>query len=83
MTPRQLREAANGPWTADVVVDEQGGVSLKVRTLPACTASLGRLDRHEGTAEPHTCPYDEDINDDHETLCHCCRACEQECCDDI
>ena len=33
--------------------------------------------------EPHTCPYDEEINDDRETLCHCCDACAQECSDDI
>lgn len=33
--------------------------------------------------EPHTCPYAEDINDDHTTLCTCCRECENNCCDDI
>ena len=30
--------------------------------------------------EPHTCPYAEDINDDHTTLCTCCEECEHECC---
>jgi hypothetical protein len=35
-----------------------------------------------GTAEPHPCPYDEDVND-MKVMCRCCRACEQECCDDI
>ena len=29
--------------------------------------------------EPHPCPYSEEINDDHETLCTCCKECRQEC----
>jgi hypothetical protein len=31
----------------------------------------------------HTCPYAEEINDDHETMCDCCSDCEHECCMDI
>ncbi len=31
----------------------------------------------------HTCPYEEDINDDHDSVCHCCPFCEQQCYDDI
>ena len=27
----------------------------------------------------HTCPYQEDINDDKETLCNCCEQCEDMC----
>ena len=33
--------------------------------------------------EPHTCPYAEDINDDHESLCTCCNDCAHECAMDI
>lgn len=33
--------------------------------------------------ELHTCPYQEDINDDHESLCNCCADCSYECCMDI
>lgn len=33
--------------------------------------------------ELHTCPYNEDINDDSETKCNCCDDCMQQCCDDI
>jgi hypothetical protein len=33
--------------------------------------------------EPHTCPYAEDINDDHTSLCNCCVECECNCADDI
>jgi hypothetical protein len=32
---------------------------------------------------PHTCPYLSEINDDEETLCTCCKYCEQECADAI
>ena len=39
--------------------------------------------KHLGTPEPHVCPYDEDVNDNPNSMCHCCRECEQECCDDI
>lgn len=31
------------------------------------------------TTWTHTCPYAEDVNDDHESLCSCCAACEAEC----
>lgn len=35
-------------------------------------------------AEPdHTCPYAEEINDDHESLCDCCDACASECAADV
>ncbi len=33
--------------------------------------------------QPHPCPYMEDINDDSETLCECCKICEGECAADI
>lgn len=33
--------------------------------------------------EPHTCPYAEDVNDDHETLCDCCDECREQCANDI
>jgi hypothetical protein len=33
--------------------------------------------------EPHTCPYNEEINNDSETLCTCSKAEEYECCMDI
>ncbi len=40
--------------------------------------------RHANVAaEPHTCPFQEEINDDRETLCGCCAECQQECADDI
>lgn len=32
---------------------------------------------------PHTCPYQQEINDDSATLCLCCDSCMQECIDDI
>jgi hypothetical protein len=33
--------------------------------------------------EPHPCPYQEEINDDSESLCECCEACAYECAMDI
>ena len=33
--------------------------------------------------QEHTCPYAEEINDDHETMCNCCSDCAHECCMDI
>lgn len=31
----------------------------------------------------HTCPFAEEIYDDSETLCNCCKDCEHECKMDI
>lgn len=33
--------------------------------------------------ELHVCPFQDEINDDRETLCNCCSACQDECCMDI
>ncbi len=33
--------------------------------------------------ELHTCPFKEEINDDHESLCSCCEACTRECAMDV
>lgn len=35
------------------------------------------------SGEMHPCPYQEDINDEHEDYCFCCEDCQQECADDI
>lgn len=37
----------------------------------------------EGTVEPHTCPYLEEICGDSETKCNCCESCQWLCCDEI
>lgn len=45
---------------------------------------LGLCKCEKNPAEPdHTCPYNEDINNDSETLCNCCKDCAQECAWDI
>ncbi len=31
--------------------------------------------------DPHLCPYQQDINDDQESMCNCCEDCEQDCSD--
>lgn len=53
-----------------------------------CGRTVGYLD---GEAQPcanpaeapHTCPYAEDVGNDHETLCTCCLECAGECAADI
>lgn len=55
---------------ADLVQVEHGGCG-------------GRSSCKNAPVEEHTCPYAEDINGDHETLCTCCEDCTRECADDI
>ena len=38
--------------------------------------------KHE-PLDKHTCPYQEDVNGDSESLCNCCDECTQECAWDI
>ena len=33
--------------------------------------------------DDHTCPYQEDVNNDSEFTCNCCTACTHECAMDI
>ena len=33
----------------------------------------------ENCYDPHTCPYQEDVNDDDEYTCTCCPYCTSEC----
>jgi len=33
--------------------------------------------------DDHTCPFAEEINDDHESMCNCCNVCASGCADDI
>lgn len=39
----------------------------------------------KGPTDPvkYTCPYQEDVNGNYETLCNCCDSCQQNCIDDI
>lgn len=32
-----------------------------------------------GDCDGHTCPYAEEIDDDHESLCTCCEECTHQC----
>lgn len=41
-----------------------------------------RCDKRPAT-EMHTCPYQEEINDDHELHCDCCDECQHDCAMDI
>jgi len=56
----------------------------KVAQILAHGYYTGGSCRGKGIAqEDHTCPYAEDINDDHTTLCNCCEVCQHECAMDI
>lgn len=35
------------------------------------------------TESAHSCPYQADVNGNHEEECHCCEDCESECSADI
>jgi hypothetical protein len=37
----------------------------------------------EGSEEWHPCPFREELDDDHETLCNCCVTCTENCALDI
>lgn len=39
-----------------------------------CTCLCGKPGEEE-----HTCPFAEDINNDHESLCNCCAECSYAC----
>lgn len=38
---------------------------------------------NEDWEEGHTCPFKTEINDDYDSLCHCCEYCTSQCSDDI
>lgn len=50
--------------------------------IPKCP-KCNKEYREDETVEPHTCPYAEEINDDHDTMCWCCDDCTYECAMDI
>jgi hypothetical protein len=39
--------------------------------------------KNQATCEPHPCPFQEDVNNDHEDRCNCCSDCQHECAMDI
>lgn len=69
-------------YDAVMVCSERVGSSsvtwLKLTVLEVCT----RCKKNAKAAE-HACPYQSDVNDDHETLCTCCGDCAHECAMDI
>lgn len=57
-------------------------VSVKLPVVPPEEVHEGcRYGNKE--SEPHTCPYAEDVNGDHTTLCVCCVECQNDCYQDI
>jgi hypothetical protein len=55
-----------------------------VPTLDKNDQELCSRCKKNGTQGPHSCPYQEDINDNPATdYCDCCYACLRACCEDI
>lgn len=42
-----------------------------------------RCHKNPASNEVHSCPYNEDVNNDHEPCCTCCDDCMHECAMDI
>lgn len=61
------------------------GLTVSPNDSKPIVSSSGKCSRCQknDASEDHTCPYAEEINDDHESLCDCCADCEHECCMDI
>ncbi len=51
----------------------------------AAGVTVCKFDPECGTEaiEAHPCPYQEEINDDSETLCRCCEKCGVYCADEV
>jgi hypothetical protein len=56
--------------------------SHNAKPLVSSSGKCSRCKTNDAS-DDHTCPYAEEINDDHESLCDCCADCENECCMDI
>jgi hypothetical protein len=58
---------------------------FKMRKLPVIQPGRSGKDCTCETEEIelHSCPYSEEIHDDYEENCKCCKACERECREDI
>lgn len=79
-SPPVVRMPADAPNQSGVVdgADAAGGVDCSASCTALCR-SCGKLP----AAEPHPCPFQEEIYDNIETLCDCCDECAYECAMDI
>ena len=60
-------------WSRDDYVN----LLILKRTNEMCD-SLYNCD-NENTPEPHSCPYEEDINENYDEVCTCCVECQGDC----
>lgn len=47
----------------------------KICPMPAFGSGLPHCNDDHPKTEPHTCPYQEEINDDRDFRCTCCERC--------
>ncbi len=76
--PMEIRCSNNGEVKTEV--DEGDDITIAA-TFAADSDTPGCSDH--STIEPHTCPYAVEINNDSDTHCQCCSACENQCALDI
>ena len=77
MGKRTTTESVEG---TEVVTESSEVKKPKKKRIPLCDRSDSPYNPcpNQGQAD-HTCPYAEEINGDEETLCNCCKECENEC----
>lgn len=89
--PREFVLRGGGPHCASYIHKGQGLLrddeEIRVREVISAEEPKGKKAMCKcdvNPAEPaHTCPYAEDINNDSDTLCTCCRDCQYQCAMDI
>lgn len=58
-------------------------LSESLKTDTSDTNKCECCGKNAASDEKHTCPYAEDVNGDHETMCNCCDNCSAQCAADI
>lgn len=51
--------------------------------VPLVAVAQCRCGKNPMTPDEHTCPYQEDVNNDSVSMCSCCADCQHECAMDI
>lgn len=72
-----MQKFIRNPWSSEEKsnkVDKPSKFEEKDKELYGCG---------HGVYPPHTCPFQEELNGDYQTLCTCCPDCANECLMDI
>ena len=77
-----VRLAATEPGRA-VKLEGLGGLCASGRDNHGTCFADGSVVCTRPAAPPHPCPFKQEIHEDNETLCNCCKECQHECAQDI